>query len=329
MRRRARLAAVPVALALALLGTSLAQGAATATESGPVDAERVLRWQDTRIQESSGLVDRGRTMITTNDSGDQARLYVVDRAGRTLRTVDYGVEVRDVEALAPAGPGHVWVGDIGDNLRQRADIAIHRVRVSPGPGPRTRSYRLVYPEQRSYDAESLTWGPGGRLHVITKGLTGGVVFEAPERLREDRVNRLREVARVGELATDAAVSRDGRLALVRGLAGMGVYALPSWERLTTVALPAQRQGEGLSLGPGDRVRLSSEGPRTWVWQLRLPASVAAPTSSAPDRPADGSSGPVPAPGAGPPPGIALVAGVIGVGALGIGLALRRRERPLG
>lgn len=337
----------------AVLGAVLVAGGlapAPVTEQ-PVDQERLFRWEDPRIAESSGLVDRGGTMVTTNDSGHSSVLYVVDRSGRTVRTIDYGRPVRDVEALAPAGPRHVWVGDIGDNPRERETVGVHRVRVAPGPGPRTRSYRLDYPEGRSYDAESLLVDRRGRLVVITKGLTGGLVFRAPERLRTDRANRLRQVARVGELATDAALTRDGRHALVRGLAGMGVYELPGWRRVQSVDLPAQRQGEGVSVGRGDRVRVSSEGRRSWVWQLRLPPGQAAAPDPTPTPAPSPSSTTSPSSGEPPaPPDVAsdvvaaergqesvlgvgvdgstmaLVAGVIGIGAIGIGLALRRRGR---
>jgi len=49
-------------------------------------ASRVLfSFADPAITESSGLVDLGSLMVTTNDSGDDAVLYVVDpTTGRTV-----------------------------------------------------------------------------------------------------------------------------------------------------------------------------------------------------------------------------------------------------
>ena len=43
-------------------------------------------------------------MVTTNDSGDRARVFVVGAtSGRTLGVTDFRAQVQDVEALAPAG----------------------------------------------------------------------------------------------------------------------------------------------------------------------------------------------------------------------------------
>ena len=64
---------------------------------------------DERITESSGLAASRRhpgTVWTTNDSGDEARLFAVDaRSGRTVGVHRYGAPVRDVEALAVTADG--------------------------------------------------------------------------------------------------------------------------------------------------------------------------------------------------------------------------------
>lgn len=286
-----------------------------------LEAERLFRWGDPAVRESSGLVDLGARMVTVNDSGDAPRLFVADEAGRPLRTVRFAATAVDVEALAPSGPRHVWVGDIGDNARERPTVQVHRVRIDPGPGPRVVSYRLGYPGGTQHDAESMFQLRDGRLVLITKTILGGTAYVAPRALRQDQVNRLRPVGRVGELATDAALAPGGDRVLVRGLAGMGAYALPSWRRLASMTLPKQRQGEGLSVGPGGRVRISSEGARSWVWQVALP-----------DLGDDVSSAPVAADLAEADISVARlwvvvgVAGVTGVAALGGGLLLRVRRR---
>ena len=95
----------------------------------------VVRLADPRITESSGLVDLGADWVTTNDSGDSARLFVVSpRTGRTVGLVtDCAPSVVDVEALAPAGPSAVWVGDIGDNNAERKSVSVFRVPVGHRP----------------------------------------------------------------------------------------------------------------------------------------------------------------------------------------------------
>lgn len=249
---------------------------AAAAALAAVAATQVFVWQDPAIDESSGLVDLGATVVTTNDSGDVARLFVVDRRGRTVRTVDYAADVRDVEALAPAGDGSVWVADVGDNERVRDDLALHRVRLADGS---TASFPVRYDDGRSYDAETLVALPGGRLAVVTKGLVGEV-WLTPRRLREDRVNELTRVARVGGLLTDGARDPRSGLVVLRGYGGASVHELPSWRRVGDVPLPEQPQGEGISVGPGGRVRVSSEGAGTTVWQLPRPLAAYAPERDA-------------------------------------------------
>ena len=60
----------------------------------------------------------------------------------------------------------------------------------------------------------------------------------------------------------------------------------------TFALPRQRQGEGLSVGPGGRLRISTEGVGTAVQQVALPPEIAR-AMRAPDPAAAGPSTPPP------------------------------------
>lgn len=238
----------------------------------------VFAFQDPRIWESSGLVDLGSVMVTTNDSGDSARLFVVSpRSGETIALTTYGSQDPvDVEALAPAGPGEVWVGDIGDNTRSRKDVEVYRVPVAARQisVDRPKHYRLIYPDG-AHDAESLVADRVGRLYVITKSLAGGTVYRAPATLHRSGSNRLERVATVGDYATDAALLRGGRFVVVRGLGQASVYTFPAFDRIGTFALPRQRQGEGISIGPGGRIRISSEGVRSAVKEVGLPDSIAA------------------------------------------------------
>ena len=115
----------------------------------PADADRdvVFRFADPAIVESSGLTAAGGLVTTVNDSGDSARVFTVDaRSGRTVGVTTWDADATDDEALAPAGDGEVWVGDIGDNAAARDEVTVTRVPV--GRGDRSvagESFRLVYP----------------------------------------------------------------------------------------------------------------------------------------------------------------------------------------
>ena len=53
-------------------------------------------------------------------------------SGETVGVTGWTADPTDVEALAPAGPGSVWVGDIGDNRGLRDSITVAEVPVQPG-----------------------------------------------------------------------------------------------------------------------------------------------------------------------------------------------------
>ena len=167
----------------------------------------------------------------------------------------------DVEALAPAGGGEVWVGDIGDNRAERPSVSVARVPV--GRGNRdvdVPSYELVFPEGPR-DAESLLADPAtDQLYVISKGVFGGSVYAAPERLRADRPNKLTEVGPVLPIATDAAFFPDGQHIIVRNYSEAAVYSWPELDEVGRFGLPDQQQGEGIAVDPLDgTIYASSEG----------------------------------------------------------------------
>jgi hypothetical protein len=243
--------------------------------SGP-DADHVaFRFQDQAITESSGLVVDGGLVYTTNDSGDSGRIFAVDRrTGETVGVTEWSDDPTDVEALAPAGPGEVWVADIGDNGADRHDIEVTRVPV--GRGERhvdAETYELTYPGG-PVDAETLLTDPRtGRLYVVSKQVFNGTVYAAPEILSPDGDNVLRPIGTAPGLATDGAFFPDGEHVIIRSYAGAVVYAWPVLRRVGSFSLPAQEQGEGLAVGPDDSLWLSSEGVRAPVLHIDLPAGV--------------------------------------------------------
>ena len=240
-----------------------------------------FRFTDPDIVESSGLVvvtdpGAGELVVTTNDSGDSGRVFTVDPdTGGTVGVTSWTPDPVDVEALAPAGGAHVWVGDIGDNQRVRTSVEVLRVPVGPG---RTRvvpeTYELAYPDG-PHDAEALVSHPvTGRLFVITKGIFFGTVYAAPTQLRADRVNRLEEVGQAPGIVTDATFLPGGGAVVMRTYSTAFVAAFPSWQSVSSWELPRQEQGEGVALA-GAGLLVSSEGSRSPVLEVELPAEARA------------------------------------------------------
>ena len=261
--------------------------------------DEVTRFQDPAIVESSGLVALGDgTLVTTNDSGDRGRLFTVDPAtGTTTRVTEWSDDPDDVEALASAGAGAVWVGDIGDNGADRDSVSVTRVSVV-GVETDRPTYELVYPEG-ARDAESLLADPAsGRLYVVSKGVFGGALYAAPRRLVAGKPNRLHEIGPMLAMATDAAFFPDGRHLIVRNYTEAAVYSWPALEDVGHFGLPEQRQGEGIAVAPDGTIFASSEGLHAAVLRISLPDAVRramAPPSASPTATATPTT-PSPTPG---------------------------------
>jgi hypothetical protein len=245
-----------------------------AVTPSPPHGVHVMTMTDPAIVEASALVVQNDLFLTTNDSGDTGRVFAVDRSGRTVGVTHWSADPTDCEALAPAGPGHVWVGDIGDNFGNRSSISIARIPV--GRGDRTvhpTVYRLTYP-QGPTDAETLVSDPAtGRLYVADKNIFGGTLYAVPARLSATHVNRLTMVGRVLPDATDGSFFPDGRHLVIRNYTSAVVYDWPSLQPVGSFALPWQRQGEGIAAVGSGSVYLSSEGPQQPVLAMRLPAEL--------------------------------------------------------
>lgn len=284
---RWRLGALLVAMACfvlpSLAGLGVEARADDEVEEGSeqaVSSREEFRFTDPRITESSGLVVADGYFVTTNDSGDAGRIYTVDpETGDTVGTTTYAEDATDVEALAPAGNREVWVADIGANAAPRRTVSVTRVPF--GPDDETvdvPSYDLVYPDNRSRDAESLLVEPGtGQLFVLTKEVFGGALYRAPEELSEDGPNRLERTGdqRLIGIATDAAFLPDGEHVVVRDYSRAVFYTWPDLEQVGEVVLPEQPQGEAIAVDADDRIHLTSEGQESPVLFISLPEELRA------------------------------------------------------
>lgn len=101
------------------------------------DEEVLAQLKDARIEEASGIAESLRYpdhFWIHNDSGDEARLFLVNTQGKTIVTlVLQGIQNRDWEDIA-TGPGdepnesYIYVGEIGDNNAQYTYKNIYRLK---------------------------------------------------------------------------------------------------------------------------------------------------------------------------------------------------------
>jgi hypothetical protein len=269
--------------ALVALLVALPFGAGVATGASEEDARPLFRLEDPAIVESSGLALADDLVVTVNDSGDEARAFVVDpTTGRTVGTTRWEGGAEDVEAVAPGGDGTVWIGDIGDNGADRDTVSVIRIPVGDlDQEVRGERFELRYADGPA-DAEALLVHPTtGRLVVVTKGVLGGELLEGPRTLVADGPQRLRSRGPVMPVVTDGAFLPDGDHLVLRDYARAVVYTWPALEQVAEVELPPQRQGESLAVSDEDTLLVGSEGLRSPVHEVALPALEAASPSASP------------------------------------------------
>jgi len=278
-----------------------ALAAAVLLAGGYDDGHLLFSFADPRITESSGLVAAARSdlLFTHNDSGDVARFFAVDRAGRTRAVFGLtGVQARDWEDIS-GGPGRtLWLGDIGDNSATRdRGLLVHRVPEPTLASPRTltpTTYRLRY-DDGPKDAEALLVTAAGRPLIVEKTLGTTARVYAPDLpLRPGgAVNLLHVVAEVHvPVVTGGDISPDGHHLVLRNYTAAYEWDIPGDDVIaaladepTRIALPSTAQGEGIAYSRDSRSLLtSSEGVGAPVYELRRTNRTTASTAASPARP---------------------------------------------
>lgn len=311
---------------------------------------------DRRVTESSGLAAGGDLLYTVNDGGDRIRVFELDRGCRVRRVIENPTDPYDVEDLARAPDGTLWLADIGDNAAVRRTVALERL---DGSGA-VSLYRFTYPDG-PHDAEALLLDPRGRPYIVTKQpLTAGVYTPAGA-ASTAHATPLRRVATltflptgtrggpVGPasqvLVTGGAVAPDGSRVVLRTYTDAYLWplrngdvaaALRSAER-RRIPLPATPQGEAVSFAPDGRSLLTStEGVPSPVHAVPLDSGDPPPAGPAPAGTGSAGTGSATPPAAsrpaipghtGSPVGTAVTAALIAAGLVWLAGRVRRRRRP--
>lgn len=267
--RRLLIPGLLVALLVVVVVAALLGRADAASSAEPVDSTVVSRINDVRITESSGLAvssEHEDLAYTINDSGHAATIFAIRvSTGEVVGTTtvrDPQWNWLDTEALA-LRDGTLWVADTGDNAQQRTDAALYAMD-EPGPGNHTvvpKRYAVTY-EEGPQNVEAIAVPPrSGRILLLSKLSTGGVVHRLPRTLRENRANVATPTSRTTPaFTTDATYTVDGRHVLVRSYVVAEVRDAETWDLIRTDVLPGQPQGETIALEPSGRTYLvGSEG----------------------------------------------------------------------
>ena len=200
--------------------------------------------------------------VTVNDSGDEARVFTVDRRPADRRGDPLGGRPgRHRGAGAGRPTARCWVGDIGDNAAGRGTVSVTRVPVGPGrPVEARRRVRARLPRRRRGRRGAARPPRDRPVYVVTKGVFGGDVL----RRARGRSRRRRQPA----AAASAAPCRRHRRRVLPRRAARGAARLHARRRLRLPLAgrgrrgrrcPPQQQGEGIAVDDDGRVCVSTEG----------------------------------------------------------------------
>jgi hypothetical protein len=283
----------------AVISAGLFAGALAAPQNGSAavlatSSSTLFTVQNAAIFESSGVVSSNGIYWTHND-GPVNKFYAMNSLGKTLAsyaTPGVPTTKSDWEDMAAgtdgAGKAALFFGDIGDNARNRTEIAVIRVTkpqvdvkktdVSAKATGITR-FRFAYPDGPK-DAESIAVQPGtNRIFIVSKA-AGGKIYAAPLKPSTTGVNKLVKIGTVTiPGATGAAFSADGKKLVVRQYKNAALYSVTNNDVTAAIkktpigfAMPSQKQGEAITFAPGGKAFvLTSEGAHTPVLTQISPA----------------------------------------------------------
>jgi hypothetical protein len=198
-----------------------------------------------------------------NDSGDAPRIFELERDGTVRREVTVaGAENVDWEDIAIRGRT-LYIGDIGDNLAQRPEIAVYRMSETSTVATKLT---LRYPDG-PHDAEALLVDPrDGTIVIVTKDLGGTAGVYSGRQLRHAATLELGlgQAITAGDVSANTIVLRSYDRAYVwtRRRGESIARALKRKPCIAGANLAAEGQGEALALSRDGRAFWTApEGPR--------------------------------------------------------------------
>ncbi|NIJ11246.1 sugar lactone lactonase YvrE [Saccharomonospora amisosensis] len=262
-----------------LLGATVlglvASGSTVARADEPVT---VCAIDDPRLAELSGLVAHEGRWYAVNDGGTRIEVFVLDRECEVRDVIVSPTDPYDIEDLAVAPDGTLWLGDTGDNRKQRRTVALHAV--SPQGG--SVLYRLTYPDG-PHDAEALLLDRAGTPYIVTKSSMGqSAVYTPRGELTSPGPTPLVQVGTLNFSTTDtpggpvgtigtmavtgAASTADGSVLALRTYTDAYLYPAPDGDVVAAlrrppirIPLPGEQQGEAIAFADDGTLLSASEG----------------------------------------------------------------------
>lgn len=233
--------------------------------------------RDGGLDEISGVVVGRRmrgVLWVEEDSGNEAAVYALEPTGEVVATVAVaGATNQDWEDLAWA-EGRLYVGDIGDNGRERSEVQVYAFAEPRGrdvSSVEATTFQLRY-EDGPHDAEAMFVDPrDDTLYVIEKqvGDRESTVFAvALGEMRSGDLGVLRAVTSVS-MATVTAADIGPAGIVVRNYLVTRVFP---WGDDRSVASTLEGMSCAVALGPSEAIAQTGDGSGLYS----IPEGVGAP-----------------------------------------------------
>ena len=232
--------------------------------------------QDSRLNEVSGLVVSSKSdefIWVHNDSGDDGRIFLINKKGITQAVYVFADEVIDCEAVAIGtsanGLKEIFVGDIGDNDNERDFISIYKF---PEPNINIKSNRSInvkkieelkfkYPDG-ARDAECLMIDPiDQKIYIVSKRENTVGVYSAPLNSKAGKLITLKKettlffnAPKSAKWITDGSISLDGKSIMIKSYINIyywerrGKETLAQCFKQKLIGLPYDPEPQGEALG---------------------------------------------------------------------------------
>jgi hypothetical protein len=251
------------------------------------------------INESSGLAPswtNADQYYTHNDSGDTARFFRFNASGQVLSTFALsGVTAVDWEDMASAKIGkksYIYVGDVGDNNKNRAAIRVYKIEestlTSGGTITGFQTYQLTYPDG-ARNCETVMVNPAnGDLWIVEKNDGDSGVYKLPAPTQNGSYTLQRKgTIKVGSavpfsgLTTGGAIAPNRQNVVIRTYLGAYEYTadpkkFDRWfeSRPRRITLRSESQGEAICYSTdGKKILTTSEGTPCPVSALTISGGV--------------------------------------------------------
>lgn len=256
--------------------------------------------QSAMLDEISGLV-ASRALTDTfwahEDSGAGAVIYALTPAGEIVAAValnDADADDWEDMSLGPVSGedgDFIFVADIGDNLMERDNVVIYRVRepatLEASFAADTFATTLTYPDG-AHNAEAFFVDPrNGDAYIVSKDMAGRNVhlYKWPASPLSTTAANLEDLGRIpvggqfaqiGRVITAADMCPDGRTVLLRAYAAVWAYALDADAVVADVLAgtpcglrgPTEGQGETIACGTDNHSFTTvSEGAGSALWSV--------------------------------------------------------------